>query len=70
MISVFAREFFANSPAVGIAVAALLIFAVVFTAVSLRALTMKKEDIEALANLPLDDGRPVEGYAALENDHG
>jgi len=70
MIAVFAREFLADSPAVSLAVAALLIFAVVFTVVTIRALMMDKDEIEALANLPLEDTQPAEAFAGLEDDHG
>lgn len=66
MITVFAREFLADSPAVSLAVVALLIFAVVFTAVTIRTLMMDKDEIEALANMPLED---AEAFAGLEDDH-
>jgi len=69
-MGVFAREFLAGSPAVTLAIAALLIFAVVFTTVTIKALMMNKEEIEALANMPLEDAQPAGGDARLEEDHG
>jgi len=69
MMGVFAREFLAESPALGLAILALLIFAVVFTAVTIRALMMDKDEIEELAQLPLEDAQPA-GTAGLEEDNG
>ena len=69
MMGVFAREFLAESLALGLAILALLIFAVVFTAVTIRALMMDKDEIEALAQLPLEDAEPA-GMAGMEEDHG
>ncbi|NOY94400.1 MAG: hypothetical protein GXP55_24755 [Deltaproteobacteria bacterium] len=66
----FAREFLDGSPAVSLAVVALLIFAVVFTTVTIRALLMDKDEIEALARMPLEDARTAKTNARKEEDRG
>jgi len=55
MLSVMAREFFASSPLMVFPVAALLLFLVAFSFLTFRALTRPRSEIEALANLPMDD---------------
>lgn len=55
MISWFAGDFFARSPVLLFPLVALALFVSVFMLVSLRALLWKKEDLEALSMLPLED---------------
>lgn len=57
MTGYMAREFFAMSPVLILPVIALLIFAVLFVVLSVRALRM--EDAEERAHLALEDGKKV-----------
>ena len=55
MLSWMATDFFAQSPMLLAPVAALGIFMVVFTGLTVRTLLTKPADLEAIARLPLDD---------------
>ncbi len=57
MTGYMAREFFAMSPVLILPVIALVIFAVLFLVLSVRALRMK--DVNERARLALDDGKKV-----------
>jgi hypothetical protein len=55
MLSQLASEFFARSPLLAWPVFALGIFLCVFVSVSVRALCSRREDLQRLAALPIDD---------------
>lgn len=55
MISWFASDFFARSPVLLFPVVALALFITVFMLVSLRALLWKRQDLEAVSRLPLEE---------------
>ena len=52
-MSWIARQFFAESPVIGLPIVALLIFFTVFLLVTVRALRSRPDDVDALARLPL-----------------
>ncbi len=54
MLSWFASDFFARSPALAYPVLALGIFMTVFVTTTLRALFKKKDEVEHLARMPLE----------------
>jgi hypothetical protein len=54
MLSWFASEYFAHSPVLIYPMIALLVFAGVFTAASVRALLAEKSQVERMASLPLE----------------
>jgi hypothetical protein len=62
-----AMDYFRRSPLLVMPVIALVIFMLVFLAVSLRALLTRKSRWDALAQLPLQEGRSV--AAGEENGH-
>ncbi|MFW5876010.1 MAG: hypothetical protein ACOCXM_04680 [Myxococcota bacterium] len=55
MISWFASDFFARSPVLLFPVVALALFVTVFMLVSLRTLLWKRQDLEAVSRLPLEE---------------
>lgn len=55
MLGWFASDFFARSPALVYPVIALGIFMTVFISVSLKALFLKKSEVDRLARLPLSE---------------
>ena len=54
MLSWLASDFFSESPVLLLPVIALVLFFLVFTMMSLRALRMPREQVDALASLPFD----------------
>jgi hypothetical protein len=62
-----AMDYFRQSPLLMMPVIALVIFMLVFLSVSLRALLTRKSSWDALAQLPLQEGRSV--AAGEENGH-
>lgn len=54
MLSWLASDFFSQSPVLLLPVIALVLFFLVFTMMSLRALRMPREQVEVLASLPFD----------------
>ena len=54
MLSLMAKEFFAESPVMMFPIAGLFLFLITFTVLSVKALRRPKDQIEALANLPLE----------------
>jgi hypothetical protein len=54
MLSWFASDFFAKSPALAYPVIALGIFMTIFVTTTLRALLEKKDEVDRLARLPLE----------------
>ena len=53
MISVLAKRFFAESPALGFAVIALVLFIAAFVAIAIRVARTDKRQFQDLARLPL-----------------
>lgn len=64
MIGWLVKDFFGASPMLAFPKIALVIFAVVFVVVTVRALLLDKSDIEAQARLALEDGRSAGGPGA------
>ena len=62
-----AMDYFRQSPLLAMPVIALVIFMLVFLAVSLRALLTQKSRWDAAAQLPLSDGRRADERE--ENGH-
>ncbi len=58
-MSRFAAEFFANSPALLFPVISLVLFFIVFLAVIVRVMRMKKSTADAYAQLPLVEEEEV-----------
>lgn len=56
MMRLMSSEFFARSPVLIFPVLALGLFFVVFVLISLRALLTQREEMDAAARLPLNDG--------------
>lgn len=54
MLSLMAKNFFADSPVLFFPVCALVLFVVAFSALTLRALRKPAEDLDAMAQLPLE----------------
>ena len=54
-MSSIARQFFADSPVIFFPVLALILFITVFLLVTVRVLRARREDIDALARIPLGD---------------
>ena len=55
MLSQLSAEFFARSPVLAWPVFALALFLVVFVAVSVRALLGRRDEMQRMAALPIDD---------------
>ncbi|MBX3247247.1 MAG: cbb3-type cytochrome c oxidase subunit 3 [Myxococcales bacterium] len=55
MIGWLVKEFFGQSPMLALPKIALIIFLVVFVAITIRTLLMKRSDVERQARLPLED---------------
>ena len=62
-----AMDYFRQSPLLALPVIALVLFMLVFLAVTLRAMLTKKSRWDAIAQLPLED-RPAES-SVEENGH-
>ncbi|MCA9602882.1 MAG: hypothetical protein R3A78_10985 [Polyangiales bacterium] len=56
MLSLLAKEFFQQSPVLGLPVMALLIFFGVFVAAVVRVMRTPSAEIDALAQMPLKEG--------------
>jgi hypothetical protein len=56
MIGWLVKDFFGASPMLALPKIALIIFLVVFVAVTIRTLLMKKSEVSAQAHLALEDG--------------
>jgi len=56
MMRLISSEFFARSPVLIFPVLALGLFFAVFVLISLRALLTQREEMDAAARLPLNDG--------------
>jgi cbb3-type cytochrome oxidase subunit 3 len=56
MMRLISSEFFARSPVLIFPVLALGLFFVVFVLISLRALLTQRDEMDAAARLPLNDG--------------
>lgn len=54
MLSAMAKQFFSQSPVLLFPVLGLVLFLLVFTFVTWRAMRMESSEIEPLAQLPLD----------------
>lgn len=54
MTGFMAREFFGASPLLVLPIAALLLFALVFVAIAIRAVRMDREEIDERAHLALE----------------
>ncbi len=54
MLSLMAKEFFAQSPVMIFPLVALFLFLAVFTVLSIRAFLRPKEAIEMMAKMPLE----------------
>lgn len=59
MIGWLVKDFFGASPMLALPKIALIIFLVVFVAVTIRTLLMKKSEVSAQAHLALEDGNLV-----------
>lgn len=59
MIGWLVKDFFGASPMLALPKIALIIFVVVFVAVTIRTLLMKKSEVSAQAHLALEDGNLV-----------
>jgi hypothetical protein len=55
MLRELTADYFARSPLLAYPVFALALFALVFVAVSVRALRSRREEVERMAALPLSD---------------
>jgi hypothetical protein len=55
MLGWFASGWFGSSPFLVYPLVAIAIFMTVFCAVSLRALTLKRSDVQRCAHMPLED---------------
>ena len=56
MISWMAMDFFAKSPVLALPLLGLCLFVSAFAAVSIRAALTSRDELDALAKLPLDEG--------------
>lgn len=61
-MNAIARQFFADSPVIALPIVALLLFFSVFVLVTVRALRAPREDVDALARIPLGDAEEVHGH--------
>lgn len=59
MIGWLVKDFFGASPMLALPKIALIIFLVVFVAVTIRTLLMKKSEVSSQAQLALEDGNLV-----------
>ena len=66
MLSVMAKGFFESSPLLIFPIAALLLFILVFTAITIRTLWTDAESLQQVAGLPLDDELPLSKPHAQE----
>ena len=60
-MSRLASDFFAQSPALLLPVLALVLFVVVFTVMTVRAMKMNKKTVTRLASLPLQHQEDADG---------
>lgn len=70
MLSFFASDLLEKSPVLVYPIVALLIFVGVFTLVSIRAIRMKKPDVQRLASLPLEPDEGPVFTTRREKHHG
>ena len=62
MLSQLAADYFARSPVLAYPIAALALFMIVFIAVSVRALSRQRSELDEMAALPLQDSKEVEHH--------
>jgi L-asparagine transporter-like permease len=72
MIGWLVKDFFGASPMLALPKIALIIFLIVFVAVTIRTLLMKKNEVSAQAHLALEDGNlvPVQGDSGTSRRGG
>jgi len=61
MMRMLTEGYFAQSPVLIFPVIALCLFMTVFVVVTLRALSARKSDFDAMASMPLEDSSSEEG---------
>jgi len=58
MLGLMAKDFFTQSPVLLFPIAALIVFTVAFTALTIRTLRQDKSELDEIARAPLADDMP------------